>query len=187
MFPKIHTLSAAVAAGLLMTMRAGSASYQRTFREAFIRPGLDPQRWERKANSAWLNVVPTGDAEMSMYHVNGDRYTLRTDGFISVNAGADGGELLTRPLIFAGDALFVNFSTGAAGSLRVEIQDAAGQALPGFGLDDCQAVIGDAIERRVRWKNDPDLAALAGKTVRLRLMLKDADIYALQFRKTESK
>ena len=166
---------------LLMTMRAGSTAYQRTFREAFIRPGLDPKRWARKANHARLNVVRTGDAEMSLYHANGDRYTLRTDGFISVNAGADGGELLTKPLIFTGDSLFVNFSTGAAGSLRVEIQDASGQALPGFGLEDCQAVIGDAIERQVRWKNNPDLAAIAGKPVRLRFAMRECDVYSFRF------
>jgi hypothetical protein len=167
---------------VLMTMRAGSTAYQRTFREAFIRPGLDPKRWARKANHARLNVVPTGDAEMSLYHANGDRYTLRTDGFISVNAGVDGGELRTKPLIFAGDALSVNFSTGVAGSLRVEIQDASGQALPGFVLDDCQAVIGDAIERRVRWKNTPDLAAIAGKPVRLRFAMRECDLYSFRFR-----
>lgn len=167
---------------LLMTMRAGSAAYQRTFREAFIRPGLDPARWARKANHMRANVVPTGDAEMSLYHANGDRYTLRTDGFISVNAGADGGELRTKPLLFAGDALSVNFSTGAAGSLRVEIQDASsGQALPGFGLEDCQALIGDAIERRVRWKNTPDLAAIAGKPVRLRFAMRECDLYSFRF------
>ncbi len=166
---------------VFMTMHAGSAAYQRTFSEAFIRPGLDPQRWKRKANSAWLNVVPTGDAEMSLYHVKGDRYTLRTDGFISAHAGADGGELRTKPLIFAGDTLSVNFSTGAAGSLRVEIQDASGQALPGFGLEDCEAVIGDAIERRVRWKNNPDLAALAGKPVRLRFAMRECDLYSFRF------
>jgi hypothetical protein len=168
---------------VLMTMRAGSASYQRTFREAFIRPGLDPARWARKANSAQLNVVPTGDAEMSLYSNTGDRYTLRTDGFISVNAGADGGELQTKPLLFAGNALSVNFSTGAAGALRVEIQDAAGQALPGFGLEDCQALIGDAIERQVRWKNNPDLATIAGKPVRLRFALREGDVYSFRFRK----
>jgi hypothetical protein len=75
----------------------------------------------------------------------------------------------------------VNFSTGAAGSLRVEIQDASGQALPGFGMDDCQAVIGDAIERRVRWKNNPDLAAIAGKPVRLRFALRECDVYSFRF------
>jgi hypothetical protein len=120
---------------------------------------------------------------MSIYNtISGDRYTLRTDGFISVNAGADGGELRTKPLIFAGDALSINFSTGAAGSLRVEIQDASGQALPGFGLDDCQAVIGDAIERRVTWKNTSDLAAIAGKPVRLRFAMRECDLYSFRFR-----
>ena len=166
---------------MLMTMRAGSASYQRTFKEAFIRPGLDPARWKQRANYVAMNVVPTGPEEMSIYNtISGDRYTLRTDGFISVNAGADGGELLTKPLIFAGDALSVNFSTGAAGSLRVELQDASGRALPGFGLEDCQAVIGDAIERRVRWKNNPDLAAIAGKPVRLRFALRECDVYSVR-------
>ncbi len=168
---------------MLMTMRAGSASYQRTFKEAFIRPGLDPARWKQRANYVSHNVVPTGPEEMSIYNtISGDRYTLRTDGFISVNAGADGGELRTKPLIFAGDALSVNFSTGAAGPLRVEIQDASGQALPGFGLDDCQAVIGDAIERRVRWKNNPNLAAIAGKPVRLRFAMRECDLYSFRFR-----
>jgi hypothetical protein len=99
-----------------------------------------------------------------------------------VNAGADGGELRTKPLIFAGDALSINFSTGAAGALRVEIQDASGQALPGFGLDDCQAVIGDVIEQRVRWKNTSDLAAIAGKPVRLRFAMRECDLYSFRFR-----
>ena len=167
---------------MLMTMRAGSASYQRTFKEAFIRPGLDPARWKQRANYVAMNVVPTGPEEMSIYHeASGDRYTLRTDGFISVNAGADGGELLTKPLIFTGDSLSVNFSTGAAGSLRVELQDASGQALPGFGMDDCQAVIGDAIDRQVRWKNNPNLAAIAGKPVRLRFEMRECDLYSFRF------
>ncbi len=168
---------------LFMTMRAGATSYQRTFREAFIRPGLDPKRWERKANYVALNVVPTGPEEMSIYHeLSGDRYTLRTDGFISLRAGAARGEVVTKPLIFAGDALFVNFSTGAAGTLRVEIQDASGQALPGFRLDDCPAIVGDSIEQRVDWKNSPDLGAAAGKRVRLRFEMQECDLYSLRFR-----
>ncbi|MFM9136023.1 MAG: hypothetical protein ACKOT0_11455 [bacterium] len=166
---------------LFMTMRAGAATFQRTFREAFMRPGLDPRRWERKANSLWCSVVPTGPAEMSLYHVNGDRYTLRTDGFTSVRAGADKGTLVTKPLIFAGDALVVNFSTSAAGSLRVELQDAAGQPLPGFMAADCVALVGDAIERRVEWKNAPDLRATAGTPVRIRFELQDCDLYSFRF------
>lgn len=165
---------------LLMSMRAGAATYHRQFREAFMRPGLDPRRWERKANSAWLNVVPTGPAEMSIYHVSGDRYTLRTDGFISLRAGATTGEVLTKPLVFSGATLSVNFSTGAAGELRVEIQDAAGRIIPGFGLEECVPLVGDAIERRVQWKGGPQLGNLAGRPVRLRFEMRECDVYSFR-------
>jgi hypothetical protein len=166
-----------------MTMRAGADSYDRTFREVFIRPGPDPKRWERKANSGWLNVVPTGPDEMSMYHVNGNRYTLRTDGFISERAGAAPGELVTKPIVFAGDALFVNFSTSAAGSLRVEVQETAGTAIPGFALDECLPLVGDSIERRVLWRGDRALSAVAGRPVRLRFVLCECDLYSYRFGK----
>ena len=57
------------------------------------------------------------------------RYTLRIDGFVSLNAPYRDGERLTRPATYEGSELVVNFSTGAAGGLQVEVQDLAGQAL----------------------------------------------------------
>ena len=72
---------------LFMTAR-GDGPYDRTFREAFIRPGLDPTRWGHKENYTALNVVPTGPSEMSIYATPFRRFTLRTDGFASLNAGA---------------------------------------------------------------------------------------------------
>jgi hypothetical protein len=42
----------------------------------------------------------------------------------------------------------LNYSTSAAGSVQVEIQDAAGNPLPGFRLADCQPLVGDQIETR---------------------------------------
>jgi len=38
------------------------------------------------------------------------------------------------------------------------------------------SISGDAIERAVAWKGGPDVAKLAGKPVRLRLVIKDADL-----------
>lgn len=105
---------------LFMTAR-GSAPFDRTFREAFLRPGLDPARWGNRSNYAALNVVPTGPEEMSIYATPFRRFTLRTDGFASVHAGADTGEMLTHPLRFSGRELVVNFATSAGGSLAVEI------------------------------------------------------------------
>ena len=56
-----------------------------------------------------------------------------------------------------------------------------GRPLPGFSLADCHEIYGDNLERAVGWKGNPDLAALNGKTVRLRFVLKDADIYSFVF------
>lgn len=75
----------------------------------------------------------------------------------------------------------MNFATSAAGGVKVEIQDASGKAVPGFALGDCEEHFGDSLERTVVWKNGTDLSSLAGKPVRLRFALKDADLYSIKF------
>ncbi|NOY82193.1 MAG: hypothetical protein GXP31_14440 [Kiritimatiellaeota bacterium] len=81
--------------------------------------------------------------------------------------------------------LLVNFSTSAAGSLRCEIQDAAGKPLPGFSLEECDLIYGDSIERAVSWRGRAELKQLAGQPIKLRFELKDADLYAIRFGQPE--
>jgi hypothetical protein len=174
--------------GVLMSSRGGHV-YDRTFLESFIRPGMEPGNWVSRTNYPGLGVVPTGPAEMSLYAhchyaqptCHAARYSLRTDGFASVNAPYAGGEMLTHPLRFAGARLVLNVATSAAGELRVEIQDEAGQPLPGYALADCLPIYTDEIERAVAWTSGADVGALAGQTVRLRFSLKDADLFSLRF------
>jgi hypothetical protein len=167
---------------MLMTSRGG-ARYDRLFMEAFIRPGLDPDGWGSRANYVAQNVVPTGPDEMSIYLVpSGRRYVLRTDGFVSVNAGWGEGEMVTKALVFSGSELVLNYSTSAAGSIRVEIQSADGSALPCYGLADCLPLVGDEIEGVVRWRHGGDLSMRSGQRVRVRYVLRDADLYSMQFR-----
>jgi hypothetical protein len=174
---------------VLMTSR-GSNVYTRTFMEGLIRPGPDPGNWASRAGLTALGIVPTGPAEMSIYKqahyaqptTHLVRYVWRTDGFASVNAGYSGGEMLTRPLLFSGRELVLNFSTSAAGSIRIELQDESGAPLPGFALADTPELIGDEIERVIRWKSGTDISRLWDKPVRLRFVLKDADLYSLRFR-----
>ncbi len=166
---------------MFMTAR-GAGPYDRTFREAFIRPGLDPARWGNRSNYAALNVVPTGPNEMSIYTTPFRRFVLRTDGFASVHAGADSGEMVTQPLQFRGRELVINYATSAGGSLRVEIQDASGKPLTGFALSDCRNLVGDTIEQPVNWAKSNDLSAFAGRPVRLRFVMQEADLFSLQFR-----
>jgi hypothetical protein len=101
---------------------------------------------------------------------------------ISLNAPLNGGEAVTKPIRFAGGELVLNLSTSAAGSVRVEIQDAAGKPLEGYSLADCPEVFGDKLERVVRWKAGPDVSSLAGQAVRLRFVLQDADLFSFRFR-----
>ena len=167
---------------LLMTSRGGRR-YDRLFMEAFIRPGLGVDRWGDRANYVALNIVPTGPAEMSVYHApSGRRYTLRTDGLASVNAGYAGGEMVTKALEFSGCELVLNYSTSAAGSVCLEVQSPDGTALPNYSLADCKPLVGDEIERVVHWRHGTGMEGLAGIPVRLRLVLQDADVYSIRFR-----
>ncbi|MBL9216798.1 MAG: hypothetical protein JNG83_15075 [Opitutaceae bacterium] len=183
-----YTQRVGISDAVLLTSRGGH-TYDRTFMESFIRPGLERGAWAARSTLPGLGVVPTGPGEMSIYitthHTMTDyhmrRYTLRTDGFASVNAPFTGGMLLTKPLVFTGRRLVVNYSTSAIGDLRVELADGEGRPLPGFTFADCDEIVGDEISRTVSWGARTDVAALAGRPVRLRVAMKDADLYSIQF------
>lgn len=165
-----------------MTLRAGNNGYDRTFKETFLRPGVDPAGWENRANFLALNVVPTGPAEMSMYNRDGSRYVLRTDGFASVNAPYEEGEMVTKPLIFEGDELLLNVSTSIRGGVRVELQNSDGESLPGFALDNCVPIIDDCVEHVVHWREGNSVGRYAGQPIRLRFVMSDSDLFSLRFR-----
>ncbi len=173
---------------VLMTSRGGSF-YDRTFLGGFVRPGIGARNWVSRTNYPALNIVQTGPTEMSVY-LNQDyaqptshlhRYSMRLDGFASAQATYTGGELVTKPVTFAGNELTINFGTSAAGSIRVEIQDTNGRPIPGFSLAEATEQIGNEITRTVTWKQGSNVSALAGRPVRLRFMIKDADLYSFKF------
>lgn len=174
---------------VLMTSRAGTTAYNRSFMEGFVRPGQDFRNWTSRSNYPACGVVQTGKSEMSLYverHYGQStallqRLTLRIDGFASLHADYAGGEMTTKPFTFTGKALHLNLATGAAGSVAVEIQDAEGKPLPGFTLADCKAISYDDIDRVISWKTGSDVSALAGKPVRLRWVIKDADVFSFRF------
>jgi len=167
--------------------------------ESFIRPGLrlkdswfygdNYQNWGIIETESSISDAPN---ELSVYasecshqEVGGNqwrRYTLRIDGFVSAQAPLSGGEFVTKPLIFEGKELVINFSTSAVGSIQVEIQDTDSNPIDGFSLSDCPEIFGDSIERVVTWQGVSNVSKLADKPIRLRFVIKDADLYSIQFR-----
>lgn len=103
--------------------------------------------------------------------------TLRVDGFVSADADASGAWLLTRPLELAGTELYVNAAAGA-GNLRVEILDEQMRPLAPFALTRAEPIRSDAVRIRCRWQGTDNLAALAGRPLRLKFHLLQASLYA---------
>ena len=186
----------AITEGLLMASRDG-VTFKR-WNEGFLRPGIErPGTWNYGQQFIGWHLVETASHlagapnELSLYGTEGywtaekgtslRRYTLRLDGFVSVQAPMSGGELITKPVTFTGKALSLNFATSAAGSLRVELQDVQGKTLPGYELSNCDELFGDTVARTVSWHRKSDLSALIGDVVRLRFVLRDADLFSFQF------
>lgn len=185
----------ALTEGLLMSSRDG-VHFQR-WNEAFLRPGIEREgTWHYGHQYIAWHVVETKSAiegapnELSLYATESywtgnsselRRYTLRLDGFVSVSAPFAGGELVTKPLTFTGNRLTLNFSTSAAGSIRVELQNPDGKPIPGFSLADCPEIFGDELDRPVAWKGEGNLGDLAGQPVRIRFAMRDADLFSFKF------
>jgi len=173
---------------VIMSSRDG-IHWQRPFLEAWLRPGLDERNWTHRNTMPAIGILPLLATEWSMYvseHYGWSdnrlrRLSLRPWGFGSINAGYQGGEVITKPLTFAGSELRINFSTSAVGSIRVEIQDAEGRVLPGYALEDMEPVFGDQLDFPVFWKDHNSVNKLAGRSVKLRFELKDADVFSIRF------
>jgi len=113
------------------------------------------------------------------------RVVLRKDGFTAVEADYEGGQFTTQALRFQGDALHLNIDTSALGLARVEIQDAAGQPIKGFTLEDCDRIhTANTVDRVVTWRRgQSSVASLQRQPVRLRFELRfGAKLYSFQFK-----
>jgi hypothetical protein len=106
--------------------------------------------------------------------------TLRKDGFVSLDAGADEGMITTRVLIDddAAGQLLIN-AEAQGGAIRVEVIGGDGKVLPGYAKSDCLPSTGDGIRQRVRWKAQ-DVLPSTDKGIRLRFWLTDAKLYSFQ-------
>lgn len=102
---------------------------------------------------------------------------LRLDGFLSLDAGAAPGTLLTKPMVWNGAQLHVNVDA-PDGQLRAEIVDAAsGKVIRGFESAQSTPVRGNHLDAELRWSHgNPN--TLSGRTVRVRFELQRGSLYA---------
>lgn len=114
-------------------------------------------------------AVPTGNSKIGVV-------SWPTDRFQSFRGA---GTVTTRPITPAGRTLTVNYDPGPGGSLTVEVLDANGDPVPGYGPSDPITANALAPGTTVRWGAN---ATLPAGPVRLRFTQTGGDLYAFTAR-----
>lgn len=99
---------------------------------------------------------------------------LRRDGFISLDAVNDDGNITTKPFQMPEGGLHLNIEA-AKGSAEVAVTDTEGNRIPGF--EESRAITGDQHDARVIWGNEK-LESQSGKIIRLSITLRNARLYS---------
>ncbi|MXY93023.1 MAG: hypothetical protein F4047_01530 [Caldilineaceae bacterium SB0670_bin_27] len=99
---------------------------------------------------------------------------LRRDGFVSLDAGEEEGELVTRPFRWTGGSFHANLNA-VGGDLKAQVLAADGSILA-----TSLPVTGDQTDARVEWSQD-GAALKKGLEVRLRFSLRNASFYSYWF------
>jgi hypothetical protein len=100
--------------------------------------------------------------------------TLRRDGFVSLDAGAEPGALVTKPFAWPGGKLLVNADT-SRGWLRVSVLDKSGEPIRGF--EGSRPISADSTRSAVCWCN-ANLDRLGNRQIRLKFTLQQGRLFS---------
>jgi hypothetical protein len=187
----------------MMTSRDG-LNWQRPLREAVL-PAGEPGTWSEGGLYAGTGIVGLRPGEWSipfsprrashnrvffdnsMPETGVATATWREDGFVSLDAESEGA-CTTLILDFTGASMRLNAWTRFGGEILVELADASNDnrrvhapAIEGRSFEDCDPITGDSVSHTVTWRGESDLSQWAGRPVRVRLRMRRARIYAMQF------
>lgn len=100
--------------------------------------------------------------------------TLRLDGFCSMQAGFDGGEIITKPVILPEGSLFINAKSDW-GEVVVEVLETDGGIIEGMRSIPVSA---DGVRLEVQWPDGSSFEGIAGRPVRLKFSIRNALLYS---------
>ena len=159
------------------------------YTEAYMTPGLeDEYNWIYGDCYFSYPLADTGKHTYSLFTVETGigsdtpavlrRYEVRKDGFACLEADMEERYVVTKPFVFTGTSLHLNFATSAAGYIYVDVLDENGDTL---SAETSFEVFGDTTDREIRFADGSDFSAYEGKTVRLRFRMFDARLYSMYF------
>lgn len=174
---------------VLMTSRDGV--HWNRWDEAWMTPGIERDHtwvygdcYPSPSVLQTKSALPGAPDELSFYvferHISQHpttlrRYTCRLDGLISYRADYAPQRLVTKPILYEGGQLSLNFSTSARGYIYVTAR--CGKET----IESCE-LFGDTLDRIVPFSED--LNKFACKEITLEFIMSDADLYSMQFQKS---
>ncbi len=104
--------------------------------------------------------------------------TVPAGRLVGYHAGVEAGQLLTRPFELQSTNIQLNASA-PAGEITAALVHADGRPIPGCETTSAEPIRGDAPDLPLSWSGHPDLSALQGQHVRLRITATNAALYAI--------
>lgn len=159
------------------------------YNEAFMTPGYENEHNWLYGDCYPGNILIDSGKEVYYMYAMGhrwcigskksiNRYEIRKDGFACYMADGDEKVLITKPIIFSGKELHLNFSTSAYGYIYVDVLDEGGNEL---SKKKSFEIYGDNIDRKVLFEDGSDFSEYAGKIVRLRFRMRDSKLFSMKF------
>lgn len=157
--------------------------------EAFMTPGIETDsNWVYGDCYPCYGLLDIGDENYYFYTIDNhmnynekkllNRWKIRKDGFAYYCADYNGGILVTKPIIYSGAKLHLNFETSAFGSIYVDILDSDGNEID---RKTSFEIFGNSLDRPVFFADGSDFSEYEGKIVRLRFRMQDAKLYSMYF------
>lgn len=108
-------------------------------------------------------------------------WTLRRDGWCSLDSGGSTGITTTRPVRISGESLFVNCNNFSTGGLQAQIVDESGALIPGFSTS--EFIKGDNLSIQVKWpgRGNGRLGSLVGRSVKVKFLSTNTRLYSFWF------
>lgn len=158
------------------------------FNEAFMTPGYEEEHnWIYGDCYLSYGLIDSGKENYYFYTIDRhfsfdvpkalNRHEIRKDGFACYMAGGDEAEIVTKPFVFEGSSLHLNFSTSAYGHIFVSVLDENGEQIS----DESFEIYGDNIDRTISFADGSDFSRFSGKPIRLKFRMRDAKLFSLKF------
>lgn len=104
---------------------------------------------------------------------------MRKGGFVSLRADGEG-VLITHRFLMRGNELRVNARAEPGGAVTAELLSDGGGVMRKFSAERSDPFCGDATDHTLTWAGNGDLGFLRGQHVRLRLLLRQAEVFSFR-------